>query len=62
MDHTNTNGLVDGYIPIGKPCPFLEKCGRRDDRCPTEEKPKLVLYSCAAARAWSMIANSELDR
>ena len=57
IEHWNTNGLVDGLIPIGEPCPFLAKCGLKDDRCPTKEKPKLVAYSCAAARGWSMCEN-----
>jgi len=51
----DSNGLVDGNIPKGKPCPFLNKCGLRNERCPTEEKPNNEFnYSCAAARAWSL--------
>ena len=55
MNYCNTNGLVDGNIPKGQPCPFLSKCGLKNERCPTKEKPNnLYDYSCAAARAWSL--------
>lgn len=48
------NGLVDGNIPAGKPCPFLSRCRRFDDRCPSPENPRPVPFSCACARAFSI--------
>lgn len=62
MKYENSNGLSDGNIPPGGPCPFLSQCGLRVDSCPTTEKPKLGPYSCAAARAHSMIIESELNK
>lgn len=54
------NGLVDGNIPKGQACPFLQKCGLRVDGCPTKEKPNnLHNYSCAAARAHSLCRQQE---
>lgn len=50
--------LVEGCIPAGKPCPFLEQCGMKDNRCPTEELPRKVDYSCAVARGWDLIETS----
>lgn len=47
--------LVQGLIPKGQPCPFLQDCGLRVGRCPTQEQPKQVDYSCAAARLHDML-------
>ena len=47
--------LVDGNIPAGKACPFLDECGFKKDGCPTVEKPKVNSFSCAGARLWDMI-------
>jgi hypothetical protein len=55
-NYKNQNGLVNGLIPKGEPCPFLKECGLKNERCPTKAKPNnLYDYSCAAARAWSLI-------
>lgn len=55
-NYKNQNGLVQGLIPKGEPCPFLKECGLKNERCPTKAKPNnLHDYSCAAARAWSLI-------
>jgi hypothetical protein len=55
FDHCNANGLVDGRIPVGKPCPFLAKCPMASERCPGfEGQLKPVAYSCAAARGFSI--------
>jgi hypothetical protein len=54
-DHCNANGLVDGDIPAGKPCPFADECGFRTERCPTEESRHAWEFSCGAARAFSMV-------
>lgn len=60
VDHTNTNGLVDGLIPAGKPCPWALQCRMRMDRCPTKEKLREVDFSCAAARLFS-ISRTKVD-
>jgi len=54
FDHTNANGLVDGDIPAGRPCPFLSECGLRMDRCPSPTNLKLHGFSCGCARAFSI--------
>lgn len=56
LSYLDDNGLVNGDIPKGKACPFLNKCGFKVERCPTKENPKNCDYSCAAARAWSLCA------
>jgi hypothetical protein len=65
-DHLNTNGLVDGNIPAGHSCPFLADCLTRRAWCPSNDGMQAlrdVPYSCAAARAHSMIANmKEVER
>ena len=53
--YLNSNGLENGRIPAGKPCPFLTECGLRMDRCPSPEALKENPFSCAAARLHSMI-------
>lgn len=56
MNYKNQNGLVNGSIPKGKPCPFLKDCGLKNERCPTAKAPNLEHdYSCATARGWSLI-------
>lgn len=55
MVHLNINGLVDGKIPAHAPCPFLNSCGLKADDCPANEKLHQKAYSCAAARAWSLL-------
>lgn len=56
-DHTNTNGLVDGNIPAGIPCPFEDVCNWKMDHCPTKDNLKQINTSCAAARAHSLVKN-----
>lgn len=60
-DFRNANGLIAGLIPAGKPCPFLDRCKFRVHSCPTEEKPKVNNFSCAAARAFSIISEAESE-
>lgn len=50
----NRNGLVNGIILAGTPCPFEEECVILNDRCPQKNDLKEYPYSCAAARAFSM--------
>lgn len=57
MSYTNSNGLVDGNIPAGSPCPFVEGCGMKNERCPTEGNVKPHAFSCALARLNSLIAD-----
>jgi hypothetical protein len=64
MDFLNANGLVDGRIPPGNPCPFSEICSWRTDNCPTVEGKNLrdQPFSCGAARAISMVFVSKQDK
>jgi hypothetical protein len=52
----NSNGLVDGRIPAGKPCPFASDCTVYNERCPSKENDNMrtVPMSCAIARAFSI--------
>lgn len=59
MDHCNSNGLVHGNIPAGKPCPFIGDCGYRNEGCPSESALKPHPFSCGAARLHSMIELSK---
>ena len=54
-DHLNANGLVDGRIPAGQPCPFERTCGHPLDRCPIVGRPREVPYLCALARGYSLL-------
>lgn len=55
----NNGGLVDGRIPAGQACPFLDICTMRSSTCPTTQATKTVNFSCAAARAHSMLLVSD---
>lgn len=59
INYYNANGLERGLIPPGHPCPFIGKCGRRDDRCPSESHPKTCYFSCALARGFSLVTETE---
>lgn len=50
----NSNGLVKGLIPAGKPCPFYANCGLNKDNCPSPSRQKECDFSCGAARAHSL--------
>lgn len=56
--YLSVNGLVQGLIPAGQACPFLDKCKFKVHTCPTEEKPKANHFSCPAARLHSALAES----
>lgn len=58
-DFRNSNGLVEGKIPVGDPCPFFDKCGHSGLNCPTQENPKTVPFSCGLARGWSISKESK---
>lgn len=53
LDYLNLNGLVDGLIPVGKPCPFTLECELSTPFCPNGSN-KNNDFSCAAARAFSL--------
>lgn len=57
----NENGLVNGLIPAGKPCPWWSKCSMKVARCPSESNPKVVDYSCALARLNSVIDSGKKE-
>lgn len=62
-DSKNSNGLVAGLIPAGQPCPFLNKCKFKVHTCPgAENGTKANNFSCAAARAFSLIAEAEKEQ
>lgn len=54
MSFLNENGLVNGLIPAGHPCPFYKACAALHEICPTDEHKLQVDFSCAFARAWSI--------
>lgn len=59
MSYLNENGLVDGNIPAGKPCPWWGKCSMKVERCPSTTSLKPHAYSCALARLNSTIDSSK---
>jgi hypothetical protein len=61
MSYCNDNGLVNGNIPAGKPCPWWKSCNMKVERCPSEAKPKEVDYSCALARLNSCIDSGKRE-
>lgn len=56
--YLNANKLINGLIPAGQACPFLDKCKFKVHTCPSEEKPRSNNFSCAAARLHSAIAEA----
>lgn len=54
FDYLNANGLVNGEIPEGQPCPFASECAMCHHRCPTAERPRPFNFSCGLARFYSM--------
>lgn len=58
-DFRNANGLINGLIPKGKPCPFKKECALSNERCPTKDNLKEVDFSCAAARAFSIMEGTD---
>lgn len=54
-----TDLLVDGKISAGNPCPFLSNCKFRFSGCPTKMQPKIVDFSCAAARLHNTIVEKD---
>lgn len=64
-DFHNTNGLVDGRIPKGVQCPFKDKCIFATYKAGVVCRRPDVMdfnFSCASARAFSLIANSEREK
>lgn len=49
------SNLVDGNIPAGEPCLYLDDCKLRNDNCPSANNLKQRPFSCAAARAHAMM-------
>jgi hypothetical protein len=58
----NENGIVDGCVPAGRPCPFYGRCALRDEKCPHGDALKQVPFSCAAVRGWSLCVDDEKDQ
>lgn len=67
-DHCNTNGLVDGRIPAGKQCPFLNRCGMRNEHCPDGDdrlaasRAEVVAECAAVADAAAAAISTALRR
>ena len=57
--YLNSNGLKNGKIPAGKPCPFLDSCSSRNEDCPSDDNLKEKDFPCPAARAHSIISISD---
>jgi len=51
----DSNGLVDGNIPPNQPCPFFKKCKMKTNICPSCGNEKEHRFSCALARAHSIM-------
>jgi len=51
--------LVEGCIPAGKECPFVQECGFRTESCPSGNNLKSVPFSCGAARLHNAILNKK---
>ena len=54
-----TNRLVDGLIPAGQACPFIDNCKFKFALCPTKEKTRAIPFSCAAARLHNAIERAD---
>lgn len=61
LSFLNKNGLANGKVPPNKECPFWNECKCRDENCPSVENNNLRdrPFSCAAARAFSMMKDLE---
>jgi hypothetical protein len=63
LNHYNSNGLEKGKIPSYTECPFWSECGRRIERCPSQDNENLEKFpkgfSCGAARLQSSIKLTE---
>jgi hypothetical protein len=55
MKYLNQNGLANGKIIAGIPCPWRDKCYHKTKRCPDENNILDNPYSCATARLFSCI-------
>lgn len=53
-DFWNSNGLINGRIPKGNPCPFWAECSLCDMNCPVPGRIKPVNFSCGCARGMSL--------
>lgn len=55
------NGLVDGNIPAGKPCPWWGNCSMKVEGCPSDKNLKPRAFSCALARLNSIIDSGKKE-
>lgn len=61
-NYRDSNGLVAGLIPADTACPFLDRCKFKVHTCPgVDGKTKSNHFSCAAARAFSLINEAEKE-
>lgn len=62
-EYRDANGLIQGMIPAGQPCPFLNRCKFKVHTCPgVDGRTKGNHFSCAAARAFSLITEAEKEQ
>lgn len=55
--------LVNGLIPAGTACPFLDNCKFKVHTCPgADGRTKVNNFSCAAARLHDMVDAASLKR
>lgn len=60
-NYENRNGLEDGRIPAGKPCPWIATCALREARCPRINHLHIAAYGCACARFHSLMMEASND-
>jgi len=60
LQFLNNNGLVNGKIPANIKCPFHPRA-LSNERCPTENNTKPHPFSCATARAFSLLEDSKKE-
>ena len=56
VTYLDRNGLVEGKIPAGHGCPFLDSCKSKEKVCPTAEATFTVPYDCEHARMHSYVS------
>ncbi len=54
-----SKSLLNGLVPAGDPCPFLDKCKFKVHQCPTIVNTKPTDYFCAAARIHARLVESD---
>jgi len=61
IEFWNANGLKNGIIPAGRPCPWISSCAKKTKECPKETRPHLDGYSCDQSRLFSIRSGTDKD-